>query len=492
MVAHFDSMNSFEDIAHSINIGIFDYLHTGVAFLSNEGKFIYCNKAYLEMFKLSKKIIGQKVSDVFITGEQGAMRSIRSQKIVVSTSLTVDNEQGISFRYPVKDNTGKLCGIIIESIPLNLGPEKLKTLMESVHNLEVAAMHFEQTRSKQTGRFFTFADIVGESDALMEMKRLGKRFAASNEPIMLYGESGSGKELVAQALHMASPRANKTFVSVNCAAMPAELIESELFGYARGAFTGAREGGLIGKFEMANGGTIFFDEIGELPLATQAKLLRVLESGEIQKIAHRGTLYSDFRLIGATNRNLRAMVDEKAFREDLYHRLNIFEITVPPLRDRQDDIPLLTRYFIEQCVGGQRANDIRVSNEVFELFSRHRWPGNIRELKNVLTYALYSLTDESILRSEHLPARFLASIYEPGDLTLIDDMSEKSTIVKQKKQDNSYHLSAVSAEAEKEAILKALEKCHYKKSLVAKMLGISRTKLYKKLHDYNILNDQDS
>ena len=150
-----------------------------------------------------------------------------------------------------------------------------------------------------------------------------------------------------QALHMASPRADKPFVTVNCAALPQELMESELFGYDAGAFTGAKAGGLPGKFEMANTGTIFLDEIGELPLAVQAKLLRVLESGEIQKIAHRGLLHSDFRLIGATNKNLAELVKNGQFREDLYHRLNIFELIIPPLRERLDDIPILTQYFIE-------------------------------------------------------------------------------------------------------------------------------------------------
>ena len=168
--------------------------------------------------------------------------------------------------------------------------------------------------------------------------------------ICLWGESGSGKELVAQALHMASLRADHPFVTVNCAALPPELIESELFGYDAGAFTGARADGLIGKFEMANGGTIFLDEIGELPLSIQVKLLRVLESGEIQKIAHRGRLYSDFRLIGATNRTLPQMVREGKFREDLYHRLNVFEIYIPPLRERLEDLPLLMRYLLNRAL----------------------------------------------------------------------------------------------------------------------------------------------
>lgn len=350
--------DSFEKIAESVNAGVFDLLHTGVALMSASGNFLYCNKAFLEMYNLSSDVIGRHVTEVFITGEQGLMNCIQSGESVVSSSLTVDNEVGISFRYPVTDNEGVLRGAIIESISTELGKEKLNNLMETVRNLEEASQYFEQNKFRHVGRLYTFADIVGESPALMEMKRLGQRFANSQESILLCGESGTGKELVAQALHTASPRAHKTFVAVNCAALPPELIESELFGYATGAFTGARAGGLTGKFEMADGGTIFLDEIGELPLPMQAKLLRVLESGEIQKIGHRGRLYSDFRLIGATNRDLAQMVREGQFRKDLYHRLNIFEIAIPPLRDRLDDIPLLTRYFIEQHTGGRRAKDI--------------------------------------------------------------------------------------------------------------------------------------
>ena len=261
------------------------------------------------MFKLGD-VIGKHITDVFVTGEQGVMNCIRQQQMIASSSLTADNEQGISFRYPVKDNSGKVRDVIIESLSMPFARDTLQSLIETVRSLEEAAQHFEQNKSRHISRLFTFSDIVGESPAFMEMKRLGQRFAVSSEPILLCGESGTGKELVSQALHMASPRAGKPFVTVNCAALPPELIESELFEYDAGAFTGARQGGLVGKFEMADGGTIFLDEIGELPLAVQAKLLRVLESGEIQKIVHRGRCYSDFRLIGATNRSLSQMVKE--------------------------------------------------------------------------------------------------------------------------------------------------------------------------------------
>lgn len=282
-VSQFDFTDSFEKIAESVNVGIFDLLHTGIALMSATGNFLYCNKAFLEMFNLPKDVIGQHITEYFLTGEQGVMSSIRTRKMVVCSSLTTTNAQGISFRYPLMDRSGKLRGVIVESIPTSIGKDKLLALLETVRNLEVASNYFEQREIKKVGMFHTFSSIVGESPAIEEMKQLGLRFACSKESILLYGESGTGKELVAQALHMASPRADKPFVTVNCAALPQELMESELFGYDAGAFTGAKAGGLPGKFEMANTGTIFLDEIGELPLAVQAKLLRVLESGENPK-----------------------------------------------------------------------------------------------------------------------------------------------------------------------------------------------------------------
>ncbi len=223
------------------------------------------------------------------------------------------------------------------------------------------------------------------------MQKRGRRFARSNEPILLYRGQRQPARNHRQALHSSSERAGKPFVTVNCAALPHDLMESELFGYGTGAFTGAKSGGMKGKFELADKGTIFLDEIGETSMPMQAKLLRVLESGEIQKIAHSGRLHSDFRLIAATNKNLAQLVEEGTFREDLYHRLNILELDIPPLRERISDIPLLTRHFIGQIMGHKRAREIHISNELYRVFGIYPWRGNVRELKNVLTSALYTL-----------------------------------------------------------------------------------------------------
>ncbi len=466
---------SLEDLAQSPHAHTFDLLHTGVAVLSAQGIFLYANPAFMEMFGFVKSILGHHVSELFLTSEQGVMEAIRTKEMTLCTSVTADNSQGVSFRYPILNAQGELLGVIIEAIPTNTGKDKLLSLLSTIKNLEEKADYLEYKMLKKPGMLHTFASIIGESESMQEMKKLGSRFARCEEHILVVGESGTGKELVAQALHTASPRAEKPFVTVNCAALPHELIESELFGYTAGSFTGARSAGMKGKFELADTGTIFLDEIGDLPLAMQAKLLRVLESGEIQKIGFSGKLHADFRVIAATNKNLLSLVKEGTFREDLYHRLNILELVVPPLRERTSDIPLLVRHFVESTLGRKRMKEINVANEVYRLFSRYPWRGNVRELRNVLTFALYDMgSEEQMLSVQHLPARFLKEV---DDEAPSDGQQSPATTPK---------LAHASAEAERKALLAALSSAKNNKSLAAKILGISRNKLYKKMHDLGL------
>lgn len=481
---------SFEKIAESVNTNIFELLHTGIALMSAKGYFLYCNKAFLEMFDLTTEVLGKHITDYFITGERGVMSTIRTRKSVICSSLTKTNAHGISFRYPIQDAKGQLCGVVVESIPTSIGKDKLLALLDTVRNLEQQSNYYEQKEVKKVGMLHTFESIIGESSAIEFMRCLGRRFAHSQEPMLISGESGTGKELVAQALHRASPRVDRPFVSVNCAALPQELMESELFGYAAGAFTGAKAGGIKGKFEMADTGTIFLDEIGELPLLMQAKLLRVLESGEVQKIAHTGQqIHSDFRLIAATNKDLAELVRDGKFREDLYHRLNVFELTIPPLRNRVEDIPLLTQHFIAQSVGITRAREISVDNELYRMFMLYSWRGNIRELKNVLTYALYSLGDEgNVLTTRHLPARFMRELH--AESPVISDTGKVEQNVHE--NSNSKNLSEVSARAERKVLKEALTNFKYNKTLTAKALGISRNTLYRKLREYGLLSDTEA
>lgn len=477
-------LKNLETLASSEYSRVFELLHTGIAVMSATGHFLYCNDAFRKMFNLPKDLRGKHVSDFFITGEAGVMTTIRTRKPTFCTSLTTGNEQGISFRYPLLDRNNNLQGVIIESISPSIGRERLEKLFETIQSLEKRSSYFEQRHLKKSSVLCTFDSIIGESEPMRKLKQSGIRFAHSKEPILLLGESGVGKELVAQALHTASNRNDKPFVTINCAALPHELMEAELFGYEQGAFTGAKSGGSKGKFELANTGSIFLDEIGELPLTMQAKLLRVLESGEIQKIGSSTQLHSNFRLIAATNRNLEESIRKGRFREDLYHRLNILEISIPPLRERLDDIPLLCAHFIEQHAGPKRAQEIRISGEVYRAFRESAWPGNIRELKNVLSYALFNLEDDgNALQLHHLPPRFLNQLEKPVPKGGVEaSMAPKPAPVRQS-------MDAVRQDAESKALQEALKDARYNKSVAAQMLGISRTKLYRKLRQLGLMDE---
>ena len=218
---------TFEKIIESINIGIFDLLHTGVALFCDKGFFIYCNKSFLKMYNLPESVIGKHITDYFLTGERGVMSSIRTRKMVICSSQTKNNVWGVSFRYPIQDEQGQLRGVVVESIPSNLDKDKLLALLDTVRNLEMKSYSFsEQKEAHKNSGLYTFEAIVGEAPCIENMRCLGRRFAFSQEPILVCGESGTGKELVAQALHMASQRSDRPFVTVNCAALPPELMET--------------------------------------------------------------------------------------------------------------------------------------------------------------------------------------------------------------------------------------------------------------------------
>jgi len=289
--------------------------------------------------------------------------------------------------------------------------------------------------------------------------------------VLIMGESGTGKELIAQAIHFNSQRKNKPVIAVNCGAIPGQLIESELFGYEKGAFTDAKET-QIGKFEQANEGTLFLDEIGELPLEAQVKLLRVLEDRKVHRIGGKKSIPLNIRLISATNRELEERVQKGAFRLDLYYRLNVFTIILPPLRERKEDIPLLTDYFIRKY--NQKLN-VRVtgySPDCIKMLVDYHWPGNIRDLENAVQSAMILAKTGNILPN-HLPIRLhYPNIFEKAPLpgNTLGNMSE------------------VSSMAEKEAIINTLSQCKFNRTSAAKELNISRKTLFNKMKKYGLLD----
>ena len=330
--------------------------------------------------------------------------------------------------------------------------------------------------------------LVGASPSLERVRRLVARVAASDSNVLIRGETGTGKELVARAIHEGSPRAAGPLVAVNCGALPEHLVESELFGHRKGAFTGADEH-RAGLFEVADGGTLFLDEIGELPKQLQSRLLRALESGEIRRVGDNQPITVDVRVVCATHRSLEEMVGAGEFREDLLFRINTFEIAIPPLRERIEDLPALVRHFVHKA-RPQTPPDAAVAvPEVFEALAHHRWPGNIRELANVIEHALV-LCDELPLLFEHLPARLGAALAQgTPPAKPVTGTAAAQTVTQAAGSAIAPPVATTSPrkpeslrDLEMRAILEGLERNHGNKAKTAEELGISLKTLYNKLH----------
>jgi transcriptional regulator with PAS, ATPase and Fis domain len=313
---------------------------------------------------------------------------------------------------------------------------------------------------------FGLDQIIGESKQMKDVFAKIQRAAPVDSTCLILGESGTGKELVAQALHHNSPRKKGPFVAVNCAAVPATLVESELFGHVRGAFTGATDR-RFGRFEQADGGTLFIDEIGDFELGLQAKLLRVLETFTLTPVGGHEDRKVDVRVIAATSRDIRKMLEEGTFREDLYYRLNVVTIGLPPLRQRTDDIPILVEHFLREISQQKHTASRRISPEVMRRFEAYRWPGNIRELRNTLERMMV-LADGEVLTDKDLPEEILAA---SNDFASPKEVPTNLTM----------------DELERLAISKALEQCGGNRTHAAEKLGISVRTLQRKLRHYEHL-----
>ncbi|MCL6635845.1 MAG: sigma 54-interacting transcriptional regulator, partial [Peptococcaceae bacterium] len=350
----------------------------------------------------------------------------------------------------------------------------IKAEGDRVAGVVVSFRDFKETQKlayeiMNTQEFIGFDDIVGASRPIMEVKDRARKISASNSTVLIVGESGTGKEIFARAIHAAGPHGHKPFVAINCGAIPENLLESELFGYDEGAFTGARRGGKPGKFELANGGTIFLDEIGNMSLYLQAKLLRVLQDRMIERVGGTRLIPVDIRVIAATNSDLQEMVRKNLFREDLYYRLSVIPLVIPPLRERREDIPLLLEFYMKRF-SKLLGKDIKgFTGEAAEACLKYSWPGNVRELVNAVEYAI-NLEDKPLVSLESLPPALRGE-------------------AKRKTRNGAAPNGSLLplAELEKEAIRSALEIYDWTddgKTKAARALGISRATIYRKIQKY--------
>ncbi|MCG8294762.1 sigma-54 interaction domain-containing protein [Pseudomonas entomophila] len=351
----------------------------GTVIVDRQARIVWMNERYARRFGLpdATSAIGQPCEAV-IPGS--LMREVvNNGKPILLDMLDTPNEPLVVMRLPIHDDRDTLIGAIGFALF-----DELRSLSPLLKRYSSMQQELASTRSQLRARQarYSFAQFVGSSAACLEAKRRARRGASSDSPVLLLGETGTGKELLAHAIHAASPRAHKAFVSINSAAIPETLLEAEFFGTAPGAFTGAERKGRSGKLQLAEGGTLFLDEIGDMPLALQSKLLRVLQEKEYEPVGSNQMLRSDVRIIAATSIDLQAAMARGAFRADLYYRLNVLPIEVPPLRERLEDLPALCEAILAE-LGSQYELDA----EAQALLGRHAWPGNIRELRNVLERA---------------------------------------------------------------------------------------------------------
>lgn len=412
----------------------------------------------------SKDAVGRHIDEV--VKENNLCNVLRTGKAEIGEMIYAGGKKRIIARIPIKDSKGNILGAFSKLMFHQV--EKIADLYHRINILEEHLKYYKTEINSLKGGVHGLERIIGESPAMLKAKKLTLQAAGSDASVLIIGESGTGKELFAEAIHEKSRRAAGPFIKVNCAAIPHELIESELFGYEGGSFTGAREQGKPGKFELAHGGTIFLDEIGDMLVQVQAKLLRVLQEHEVERVGGIKPLKLDFRVIAATNRNLQDMIQDGTLRTDLFYRLNTFYIHAPSLREIAEDIPRIAYYYLTHLRKKQQGVASRISSEAMALLKRYSWPGNVRELRNVIERSM-NIEEGNQISSDDLPNR-IREFYEEkyhiaGNIGLLRD---------------------ILIDAEKRAIVEALRMTGGNKVKAARILGIHRTGLYQKVKRYQL------
>ncbi|WP_242833470.1 sigma-54 interaction domain-containing protein [Desulfosporosinus youngiae] len=468
MNSHLSQLNKdLTQLCEGGNFGeIFDQNpYMAVVIVDKNNIVTFINKTYLKILQLPMdKVLRKPLTD--ITPATKTAKVLMTGKAITAYNWKVNGQHLIACSVPLFKNK-EIVGCFAYSISLNIWDSK--TLVEDL--LSDITMLREEVHKSHTAQY-KFDDIVGNDKRLLHSVSLAKQVARQTQTkVLITGETGTGKELFAHSIHNASARSHKPFVRVNCAAIPENLLEAELFGYEEGAFTGAKKGGRLGKFELANHGTIFLDEIGEIPLSLQSKLLVVLQEREIERLGGNRSVKLDVRVISATHRNLQSMAEKGLFRKDLYYRLNVVQVEVPALRHRKEDITLLVEYLLHKLKDRLKTPVVGISRGALEMLKKHVWPGNVRELENVLERAmsLAYMENAYLLDQRHFTFIFdkISATWSPGRKSLRE----------------------ATHEFEQRIITQVMEETGSNKAQAAELLGIDLSSLYRKLKKYGISMD---
>ncbi|WP_419881795.1 sigma-54 interaction domain-containing protein [Peribacillus sp. B-H-3] len=434
-------------------IGLFSFIQEPILIVGLDGTIHSLSNNVSKEFNKSKTVLlGENINEIMSASDWLKIKNVKNQQ---------------DFKISIPSLKSKQAEYIAKVKPLLANGEIISFL------IKFASIQDSKKKMTEQRVLYTFKDVKGTSDSIQTVVDMARRVAPSDTSILLRGESGTGKEVFAQAIHQASNRRDGSFIALNCAAIPESLLESELFGHVKGAFTGS-SGDKPGRFEMANGGTIFLDEIGDLSLHLQAKLLRVVQERKIERVGDTKSTPVDVRIITATHRNLEELVAKGEFREDLYYRLNVIPITIPPLRERREDIPLLVEHFLKKFSRELFRSLKRLSNDVYEILLSYQWPGNIRELQNVVHHFV-QLEIGDLVTMESLP-KYLRDLYVNG--TKINQVDSLAVSGKR-----NTHVE------EKDLIIELLNQYGRdtpSKKKVAKHMNISLPTLYRRISKYNI------
>lgn len=448
-------LSELDDLTGFLRL-ILDNVYCGIIVCDTDLRIVFMNRVYGDLLKTDPNgAVGRPITDFFPQSRLSKVLKEGTPELGRRCSLKTDTTLLVN-RIPIEVQ-GRIRGVILQTIFKDY--KDFTDLANRLNLLEKEVKNQKRALDRVLSTRYSVDSIIGKSKPLEESKSLASKYARTNSPVLILGATGTGKELFAHAVHSLSHRRHGPFVCVNCAGIPRDLLESELFGYEGGAFTGARKDGKVGQIELANKGTLYLDEIGELPLSAQSKLLRVLEQKVLDKVGGVKPLEVDFRLVAATNRDLKEMMNRGEFREDLYYRLSAMILSIPTLSERVDDIPILVKHFLKSA----DHEDIEVSDRTMASLKAYDWPGNVRELKNTIDRAL-SLAEGGVIGAEHLPVELTSAKCSIPQLSGYSDGA----------------LSEQMASIEREILCKTLALTNGNMSKAAKKLGISRSTLYEK------------